>query len=175
MQFVWALLVMSLIGNMIATAYAGNPAIVNYSMFVAVFSMLSLLYLIPASIKESFMIHPLLVVGLDVLNALFYFCAAVAMSAYLHVHSCSNRVSYNQTCSTCSTSNNTNRLTPPPTSSPTALATPTNVAPRPRLPLPSSGSASWPLSFLPSLPVFRAAILASTCAVVPVASERDLP
>lgn len=86
---------MSLIGNMIATSYSGNPSIVNYSMFVSVFSMLSLLYLIPASIKESFMIHPLLVVGLDVLNAIFYFCGAVAMSAYLGVHSCGNSVSSN--------------------------------------------------------------------------------
>lgn len=85
---------MSLVGNMIATAYAGNPSIVNYDMFVAVFSMLSLFYLIPASIKESFMIHPLLVVGLDTLNAIFYFCGAVAMSAYLHVHSCGNSVSF---------------------------------------------------------------------------------
>lgn len=87
---------MSLVGNMIATAYAGNPSIVNYDMFVAVFSMLSLFYLIPASIKESFMIHPLLVVGLDTLNAIFYFCGAVAMSAYLHVHSCGNSVSLNR-------------------------------------------------------------------------------
>ncbi|KAH0066502.1 hypothetical protein KCU90_g22217, partial [Aureobasidium melanogenum] len=65
-QFIWALLIMSLVGNMIATAYSGNPSIVNYDMFVSVFAMLSLFYLIPASIKESFMIHPLLVVGLDV-------------------------------------------------------------------------------------------------------------
>jgi hypothetical protein len=85
---------MSLIGNMIATSYSGNPSIVNYSMFVSVFSMLSLFYLIPASIKESFMIHPLLVVGLDALNAIFYFCGAVAMSAYLGVHSCGNSVSF---------------------------------------------------------------------------------
>lgn len=84
---------MALIGNMIATAYSGNPSIVNYSMFVSVFSMLSLFYLIPATIKESFMGHPFLMVALDALNAIFYFCGAVAMAAYLHVHSCSNRVS----------------------------------------------------------------------------------
>jgi hypothetical protein len=85
---------MSLIGNMIATSYSGNPSIVNYSMFVSVFSMLSLFYLIPATIKESFMIHPLLMVGLDAINALLYFCGAVAMAAYLGVHSCGNSVSY---------------------------------------------------------------------------------
>ena len=84
---------MSLVGNMIATAFSGNPSIVNYDMFVSVFAMLSLFYLIPASINESFMIHPLLVVGLDVLNAIFYFCGGVAMASYLGVHSCGNSVS----------------------------------------------------------------------------------
>ncbi|THY50570.1 hypothetical protein D6C99_04745 [Aureobasidium pullulans] len=108
LQFVWALLIMSLIGNMIATSYSGNPSIVNYSMFVSVFSMLSLLYLIPASIKESFMIHPLLVVGLDVLNAIFYFCGAVAMSAYLGVHSCGNS-SYTHSNSITNGSRDTNK------------------------------------------------------------------
>lgn len=87
---------MALVGNMIAMAFAGNPSIVNYDMFVAVFSMLSLLYLIPATIKESLQGHPLLMVILDVLNAIFYFCGAVAMAAELHVHSCSNKVSLAQ-------------------------------------------------------------------------------
>jgi len=90
LQFFWALLIMALVGNMIASAFAGNPSIINYDMFLAVFSMLSLFYLIPATLKESFQVHPLLMVALDVLNALLYFCGAVAMSAYLRVHSCGN-------------------------------------------------------------------------------------
>lgn len=61
-------------------------------MFVAVFSMLSLLYLIPATIKEGLGI-PVATIALDVFNTLFYFCAAVALAAYLGVHSCSNGVS----------------------------------------------------------------------------------
>ncbi|GAB7350074.1 hypothetical protein MBLNU459_g0742t1 [Dothideomycetes sp. NU459] len=89
-EFLWSLLIMALVGNMIATSYSGNPSIVNYDMFVAVFSMLTLFYLIPATIKESFQGHPLLMVVLDALNAIFFFCGAVAMAAYLHVHSCSN-------------------------------------------------------------------------------------
>jgi len=90
LQFFWALLVMALVGNMIHDAYAGNPSIVNYDMFCAVFAMLSLFYLIPATLKEDFQFHPMLMIGLDVLNALFWFCAAVAMSAKLGVHSCGN-------------------------------------------------------------------------------------
>ncbi|KAL1310492.1 hypothetical protein AAFC00_000780 [Neodothiora populina] len=90
-EFIWALLIMSLVGNMIATAYAGNPSLVNYDMFVSVFAMVSLFYLIPATLKESFQGHPLVMVVLDALNAIFFFCGAVAMAAELHVHSCSNR------------------------------------------------------------------------------------
>lgn len=93
-QFIWTLLIMALVGNMIATSFSGNPSLVNYDMFVAVFGMLTLFYLIPATFKEALQGHPLLMVALDTLNALFFFCAAVAMAAELHVHSCSDRVSF---------------------------------------------------------------------------------
>ncbi|KAF2262705.1 hypothetical protein CC78DRAFT_309848 [Lojkania enalia] len=80
---------MALVGNMIATAFAGNPAMVNYDMFVATFGMASLLYLLPTSFLSSWSI-PIINTGLDALNVIFWFCAAVATPAYLHVHSCSN-------------------------------------------------------------------------------------
>jgi len=90
LQFFWTLLIMALIGNMIATAFAGNPSIVNYDMFVAVFGMLSLFYLIPATFNESFAFHPMLMVGLDIVNALLFVIGGIAMAAYLGVHSCGN-------------------------------------------------------------------------------------
>jgi len=90
LQFFWTLLIIALVGNMIATSIKGNPAIVNYDMFAAVFAMLSLLYLIPATFKENLAFHPLLMVGLDLLNTLFFFIGGTAMAAYLGVHSCSN-------------------------------------------------------------------------------------
>lgn len=83
---------MSLIGNMIANASGGSPSVVNYSMFVAVFSMLSLFYLIPATIREGFAIS-IIMLGLDLANTLFFFCGAIALAAELNVHSCSNQVS----------------------------------------------------------------------------------
>ena len=55
--------------------------------------MLSLIYLIPATLKDGFAIHPALPVALDALNTLFWFCAAVALAAKLGVHSCNNDVS----------------------------------------------------------------------------------
>lgn len=90
LQFLWTLLIMSLVGNIIAEAISGNPSVINYDMFVAVFSMLSLFYLIPISFNEGFMGHPIIPLVLDVLNTLFFFCGGVAMAAKLHVHSCSD-------------------------------------------------------------------------------------
>lgn len=85
---------MAIVGNMIAEADDGNPSIVNYSMFVAVLGMVSLFYLIPATIKDSLAISPIFVLIVDLINVLFWFCGAVAMAARLGVHSCSNEVSY---------------------------------------------------------------------------------
>ncbi|KAJ9611319.1 hypothetical protein H2200_004503 [Cladophialophora chaetospira] len=81
---------MSLIGNVIAMAFAGNPSLINYDMFVAAFALLSLIYLLLTAFKESFTGHPIIPVALDLLNVLFIFCAAVATAAELGVHSCSN-------------------------------------------------------------------------------------
>ncbi|KAL9125900.1 MAG: hypothetical protein Q9217_004958 [Psora testacea] len=82
---------MALVGNMIAEATSGNPSIINYTMFVAVFAMLSLFYLIAATVNEGFAIAPIFMVIADALNAIFFFCGAVALAAYLDVHSCGDK------------------------------------------------------------------------------------
>jgi hypothetical protein len=79
---------------MIHDALHGDPSIVNYDMFVAVVSMLSLFYLIPATIKDDLAFHPLIMIALDLLNTLFFLCGALAMAGYLGVHSCGNPVSF---------------------------------------------------------------------------------
>jgi len=90
-EFIWTLLIMSLAGNMIAEAYSGNPSIINYLIFLTAWTFLTLFYLIPATVKESFSIHPLLMVAVDALNMILWLCGAIALPAYLHAHSCSNR------------------------------------------------------------------------------------
>lgn len=87
---------MALIGNMIASAFSGNPATVNYSMFVSAFSMFSLFYLVPASFNSDWALHPIIMVVVDALNCVFFFCAAIALAAKLHVHSCNNQVRYSE-------------------------------------------------------------------------------
>jgi len=77
---------------MIAESYGGNPSIVNYLIFLTAFAFLSLFYLIPATLNEKWSIHPLLMVMVDALNMILWLCGAIALPAYLHAHSCSNRV-----------------------------------------------------------------------------------
>lgn len=83
---------MSLIGNMINQAFAGNPSSINYTMFVSAFSLFTLFYLIPASFNSDWAIHPIIMITVDLLNTIFFFCAAIALAAKLEVHSCGNRV-----------------------------------------------------------------------------------
>lgn len=54
--------------------------------------MLSLIYLILATINESFAINPVFVLAVDGINVLLFFCGAVALAAQLKVHSCGNKV-----------------------------------------------------------------------------------
>jgi len=97
-QLFMTVLIMALDGNAVSLAIGGNPAILNYIIFVALFSMLSLFYLIPAAIKEG-LGHPMIATVLDGLNVLFFFCGAVALAAYLQVHWCFDDVSAHYTFS----------------------------------------------------------------------------
>lgn len=83
---------MALVGNMIADASAGNPSIINYTMFVAVFGMLSLIYLTAGTINETFAIAPMFMIIVDALNVVFFLVGGIALAAYLKVHSCGNQV-----------------------------------------------------------------------------------
>lgn len=74
-----------------------SPAVVNYVMFCAVIALLALLFLLPVAFNEAWGFHPVLPTALDGAIVLFWFCAAVALAAELGVHSCSNRVSLQNT------------------------------------------------------------------------------
>ncbi|KAL8895400.1 MAG: hypothetical protein Q9192_003661, partial [Flavoplaca navasiana] len=91
LQFFLTLIILALTGNVIAEAFAGNHSVINYIMFVAVFAMLSLLYLIGAAIIESIAI-PIAMLALDAINTLLFVIGGIALAAYMGVHSCSNRL-----------------------------------------------------------------------------------
>jgi len=141
---------MAIVGNMIAEASGGNPSIVNYAMFVAVFAMLSLFWLFPATFVESLAFHPLLMVAVDLLNTLFWFCGAIAFAAYLGAHSCDNGVSILNCCCLPRRVHHglthVTRTTPARMSSrpvPTQATKPSDAAKVKPVP-PSSGSVSLP-------------------------------
>jgi hypothetical protein len=91
LQFLWTILITALIGNVIAEAFAGNPASINYAIFVAVFSWVVLIYGFAAAFVESLAV-PVALIVLDGLATIFTFIAGVVLAAKLHVHSCGNLV-----------------------------------------------------------------------------------
>jgi len=90
-QFFWTFLILALAGNMIAGAIGGNPSIVNYVMFTAVFSMLSLVYFFAVTFNEGLMIFPWLPLAVEALNTFFFVIGGIALAAYLGVHSCGDK------------------------------------------------------------------------------------
>ena len=86
------MLVTAFMGNNIARASSGTHSIINYSLFVGVWWLFTLLYFLPTSFIDKFSI-PIVDVAMDALSVLFGFCAAVALPAYIGAHSCSNDVS----------------------------------------------------------------------------------
>lgn len=75
---------------------SSGPSVINYDVFTSAWCMLTLLYLIPATVTDSIAFHWALPVALDAINVLFLFCAAVATPAYLGVNSCNDGVSLSQ-------------------------------------------------------------------------------
>ena len=92
LQFLWTLLILALLGNAIADAFAGNPSGVNFSMFVAALSAAALIYTLAAAFVES-LAMPIVMIVIDALLTAFTFIAGVLLAAKLHVHSCGNNVS----------------------------------------------------------------------------------
>lgn len=90
--FLWVLLTMALIGNVIADAFAGNPSSINYAIFVSTFDMLVLLIGFAAAFMD-LSAFGLIMLALDGLAALFTVIAGIVLAAKLHVHSCGNQVS----------------------------------------------------------------------------------
>jgi hypothetical protein len=89
--FLWTLLSLALIGNVIAIAFHGNPSSINYAMFTSVFCMLVVLYGLAAAFVDSLAI-PIALIVADGLATLFSFIAGVVLAARLGVHSCNNHV-----------------------------------------------------------------------------------
>lgn len=91
-QLVFSILIMALIGNMLDNAFSGNPGTVNYAMYTAAFSLFTLFYLVPASVNIDWSGHPIIMIVLDTLNAIFFLASGIALAAKLQCRDCSNSV-----------------------------------------------------------------------------------
>jgi hypothetical protein len=95
-QAVLAVVIMGLVGNMISTSgwnmiprQGGNAAEVNFAMFLAVWTLLSMVAFIPAALfppndEKIFMA----IAALDGLTTLFYMSGAIALAAAMNIHDC---------------------------------------------------------------------------------------
>jgi len=88
-EFLWTLITMALIGNVIATAFAGNQSSINFAIFVTVLDMVVVLVGFGAAFMDLSSAGIFLAIG-DLLAAIFTFVAGVVLAAKLGVHSCSN-------------------------------------------------------------------------------------
>jgi len=90
-QIFVCLVSLAIVGNMLASPAVNKPAIIGFDLFVVVFAMLSLVYLTLANAYERFVFNPLLLFGLDMINAFWLFCGSVGTAAILGTHSCHNK------------------------------------------------------------------------------------
>jgi len=88
-QFVWIILVTSLIGNVIDDTFGGSPSSTNYAMFVGAFCWIVWFIGVAGAFTEA--VPAIVVVVSDALGTLFSFVAGVVLAARLRVHSCGNR------------------------------------------------------------------------------------
>lgn len=86
----WTVLITALIGNAIAIRVGGSPSAINYAMFVAVISWLTIIF----SICTSFFLESLVIVSViaEAVVAAFSLIAGIVLAAKLGVHSCGNEV-----------------------------------------------------------------------------------
>ena len=93
-QLFFGIIVLSMAGALVANQPSGgSPSQINYSVFVGVFGLLSWFYtVIASSFSEDGIGAPIVIIILDSLNTLFYFCGGIAMAVAMRVHSCGNIV-----------------------------------------------------------------------------------
>jgi len=92
LELVFGIIVLAMAAALVANQPSGgSPSQINYSVFVGVFSLLSWFYTVFATqVSPDGLGSPIIVVILDSLNLLFYFCGGIAMAVALRVHSCGN-------------------------------------------------------------------------------------
>jgi len=94
-EFVFSVIVLALTSAMVAQKPdgQGTSSQVNYLIFASVFSLLTWFYsVITVQWFTDNLGAPVIILALDLLNTLFYFCGGIALAAALGVHSCGDPI-----------------------------------------------------------------------------------
>ncbi|CZT41488.1 related to NCE102 Protein involved in non-classical protein export pathway [Rhynchosporium secalis] len=89
-QFVFTILTLSLVGNVIDEAFAGNSSKINYAMFVSVIDMAVIIWGFLACFKEGFALGIILPI-VDIIATVLTVICGIVLAAGLRVHSCGNQ------------------------------------------------------------------------------------
>lgn len=87
LQLLWTILITALIGNVIDVNRNGPMAAINFSMFVAVLSWVTVIYGLVTAFFSG-LLFPLAMFALDALATLFTLIAAIVLSARLGAVNC---------------------------------------------------------------------------------------
>ncbi|RMJ22010.1 Non-classical export protein [Aspergillus sp. HF37] len=90
-ELIFSVIVMALSGNMISMYIDGSPPSVNYAMFASAFSIFTLIYLFPASVNTNLSGHPIVMVVVDTLNAIWFLTSGIVLASRIKVFDCDSQ------------------------------------------------------------------------------------
>ncbi|POS82941.1 hypothetical protein EPUL_004538 [Erysiphe pulchra] len=86
-QLLWTFLCTALFSSVIAGAFAGNPSIINFAIFVCVLSWLACIGGMIGAFDEKYLL-PMIVLVLDTTTTFLSLITSIVLAAKLSVHSC---------------------------------------------------------------------------------------
>ena len=98
-QVVFAIVIIGLTGDIISTSFwnqvprgPGNPAQINFAMFIGAWTLLCELAFFPIIFwgDNTDEIYLYITLGLDSLSAVFCMCGGIALAAAMNIHSCAD-------------------------------------------------------------------------------------
>ncbi|GAM82615.1 hypothetical protein ANO11243_005970 [Dothideomycetidae sp. 11243] len=81
-QFVFTIIVLGLVGNIVNDEYA-SPSQINFMLFTSIWTFLALIYLVVSQLKFEQFAHKFAILAVEALTMLFWFAAFIALAALL--------------------------------------------------------------------------------------------
>lgn len=86
-QLLWTFLCTALFSSVIAGAFAGNPSIINFAIFVCVLSWITCIGGMIGAFDEKYLV-PMIVLVLDTTTTILSLITGIVLAAKLTAHSC---------------------------------------------------------------------------------------